>query len=450
MTLADRYTEWRGGGLVLHEDAPLRVARKVPEIEIQARWFAEELGREFSTTSGDSVSILEFGVWNSELGPHFTKALVSFRGESPVRGGIHVTTGSSPMDAISAGRDNTVLHVFASGGPADDFSTAREQRTPQVRLDISRFEFAQTDPDPDQPDRCGAPLATLPLDRMTALLEAAAQFRLCRKAARLRRQSAPEEGLYQGVAETLGYRHNKLPFTLLAQRFPLSRIRAEASCEAECFLFGGAGFLTATDLGTLSGDTRGYLRELWGQWWPRRAECERLSLPSTLWTLRGVRPVNHPQRRVAALAEIVRNWMVIQTLARQCDVTAIRGFFSLLTHPYWDRHYTLTSQRSATRMALVGETRVTEMLANVFFPMAVSGEPRLWNAYRELPALDSNQRVDRAAGRLFGPAPALRKLLKLAVYQQGLLQLYEDHCMSRDGDCTRCELRSKLERWNEV
>ena len=450
MKLSDRYQDWLQDDRI-REDAPLSPGRKIPLVELQARWFAEEFGREFVATNGDAVAILEFGAWNREAGPSFSGALVSIAGRSPVRGCVELTENASDWGAQPSDPEYpaAILHLFTNGNGAwIRGSTAGGGEIPQVRLDVSRFEFIPNDLDLAKTGDCGAPLAALSPGQATALLEAAAQFRLCRKAARLRRQSNPEAGLFQGLAETLGYRHNKLPFTLLAQRFSLSWIRGEKSAGIEPLLFGGAGFLSATDLGAMAGDTRGYLREIWGKWWPHRAECERLVLPGDLWTLRGVRPVNHPQRRVAALAEIVRNWPVIQAMSRQCEIAAIRGFFSHLTHDYWDFHYTLTSQRSAARMALVGEARVTAMLANVFFPAAVTAAPRFWQAYRELPAQDSNQRVDLAAQRLFGLDAPLRKLLKQAVYQQGLLQLHEDHCMACQGGCEDCGLLEKLKRWN--
>lgn len=455
MNLANRYADWLCGDRV-HENAPLHVARKIPELELQARWFAGEFGREFATIGGESVAVLEFGAWNREPGPRFSDALIALRGESPVRGGIHITTRQADWERHAQDPDyeGVVLHLFADGGAGtgDRFAappkTAGGRQISQVRLDVSRIEFAPADPSLDQA-LCPAPLTLVPEARAMQLLEAAAQYRLCRKAVRLQHRPAdPEEVLYQALAETLGYRHNKLPFIVLAQRFPLAAIRKKRS-EVEPLLFGGGGFLNATDLGSMAGDTRSYLRELWEQWWPHRQEYAELVLPADLWTLGRVRPVNHPQRRLAALVEVVRNWPIVQTLARRCDVEAIRGFFSRLQNAYWDYHYTLTSQRAGVRMALVGETRVNEMLANVFFPIAIGNaqqEPAFWEAYRKMPALDSNQRVKLAARRFFGPAPAAKTLLKQALSQQGLLQLYEDHCMECT-DCSGCSLRERVERW---
>src|SRR5207237_1110025 len=84
----------------------------------------------------------------------------------------------------------------------------------------------------------------------TSRLEAAAQFRLRQKANRIRNKvdtHGRDETLFQEIASALGYKENKLPFTLLAQRFPLRLLRENIqNCEA--MLFGGAGFLDTSDL----------------------------------------------------------------------------------------------------------------------------------------------------------------------------------------------------------
>ena len=460
MQLAHRYARWLEGSL-LAETPPLRRAREIPEAELQALWRAGEFGREFTTTTGGPVRVESFGSWNAQSGPHFTDALISFGG-SRVRGGVEVHWNAGAWDrhaAASPDYEGTILHVFAReavrerGASIPATCTALGREVPQLWLDVTRFEFLPADPPPCATTGCREALAGLPDARVLHLLEAAAQFRLCRKAARLNRlteDSGPDEALYQAVAEALGYRHNKLPFTLLAQRFPLAMLRSHRT-EIEPLLFAGSGFLNATDFHPLADDTRGYLRDLWTQWWPHRTDYERLTVPAQLWNLRGVRPANHPQRRVAALAQIVRHWPVLETLARTANLAALRHFFGQLAHPYWDGHYTLASKRLAGRTALVGETRITDLLLNVIFPRAVMETPALWEAYRELPAADSNQRIKLAAQRLLaGKSAIVRELGKRAMLQQGLLQLYEDFCLACDADCARCALPDRLDRLEEL
>ncbi len=98
-------------------------------------------------------------------------------------------------------------------------------------------------------------------------------------------------------------------------------------------------------------------------------------------------------------------------------------------------------------MALIGESRVTEMLVNVFFPLAVGDDEQYWIPYKNLPAKMTNRRVEIAALRLFGDSPLKQELLKFAAMQQGLLQVYEDFCMQDASDCAHCRFPEQLAKW---
>ena len=107
--------------------------------------------------------------------------------------------------------------------------------------------------------------------------------------------------------------------------------------------------------------------------------------------------------------------------------------------PNWDNLVVVASAFSG----------ITDLLLNVFFPGAVSAAPKFWETYRELPAANSNQRVELAAGRLFGSTALARRLGKRAMTQQGLLQIYDDFCIACDTDCARCAMPSRLDHWGE-
>lgn len=446
MEFADRYASLLQP-LRINEAPPLQIARKLSLLEVQTRWFAGDFGLEFTGNGGTKVRIVNFGQWNSAPGADFRNALISFNGKEPQCGGVTFSEGAADPAPESGSAAAAILKVLTPEQMRPALAPIVEE-VPTIVLDPAQIGFGAAEIPASH--TCSAPLAGLPGERLERFLEAAAQFRLRRKAQRLLRLAeihGSDESLYQALAETLGYKNNKLPFTVLAQRFPLTLLRSRRR-EIEPLLFAGSGFLSSTDLSQLEGDTRSYLREIWMQWWPSRTEFERLVISPKLWKLQGMRPVNHPQRRVAALAEIVRNWPVLQTLVRICNVPAIQNFFAQLQNSYWDFHYTLVSKRATTRMALVGENRVSAMLANVFFPAGIVSNPGLWKEYRELPALDSSQRVDVAALRLLGSSPAWRKLSKKIAFQQGVLQIYEDFCGREDGDCMRCELARQIERWS--
>src|SRR5204862_8312825 len=129
-----------------------------------------------------------------------------------------------------------------------------------------------------RPGRCQAPLGNLPEDRVWSVLDAAAQFRLQKKAVRIRAKidsHGTDEALVQEIAAALGYKENKLPFTLIAQRVSLKALRNNLK-DTEAILFGIAGFLETPDLDVYKKSAKNYVRELWDRWWPHRDEFQRL------------------------------------------------------------------------------------------------------------------------------------------------------------------------------
>jgi hypothetical protein len=285
--------------------------------------------------------------------------------------------------------------------------------------------------------------------RTKEIIEAAAKFRLKQKAARLarlREVHGADEALFQALAETLGYKANRLPFILLAQRLPLKLLRNKIT-PTDALLFGMAGFLNETDFTKHNTPTRRYLRELWADWWKIRDKFGRLALAAKDWKLGGQRPVNHPHRRVAALARLIGKWPTLRKLAARADRRELNAFFENLHDDYWDRHYTLTSRVSKKPMALIGRTRVVEMLANVFLPLTFLDRPEVWETYRALPAALPNRRVAVAALRLFGSEAAGKPFTRTVAGQQGMLQLYSDFCTQDASDCVRCPFPERIEGW---
>ncbi len=436
------------------------------ELELQAHWFAGDFGSSFLTaTTGERVEIVQFGVWNHEAGPDFSEAAVRFpdRLDAPVlRGSIELDTRAEDWErhghGANASFDDVVLHLYLQHGTRQPFTrTSQHRQVAQVHLDLRQLEHraAPVDLPLAKPGRCAGPLRERSPDEVRTLLTAAAQYRLQLKNRRWQRLASVrgyDQALFQSLAVTLGYKENKLPFALLAQRLPLKMLRAEGDA-ALALLLGLGGFLNAPEFGQDKDgrDSRAYLRECWEFWWQRRSAMERLVLPAKAWKLFGLRPVNHPQRRLAALVQLARRWPEVRALidAGGSDLAkAVTKFLTSLRDEFWDHHYTLTSARSERPLALVGATRASEMLANVFFPLAIAADAGRWDAYARLPAGSSNRRVATAAVRLFGEdAARAAPWLKTAAHQQGLLQIYEDFCLEDDSDCARCTFPERVCRF---
>ena len=453
MTLAERYAALLPPEV--QEQVTLHAAGKWKELELQAYWFAGDFGREFRTTTGDHLRIVQFGVWNHEAGPDFSDAAVSINGGEARLGAIEFDQDARDWErhghAQNPAYEGVVVHVFTkASGPEFFTRTVQHRNVPQVLLDTAMLRHDPPNPLPEAKlGRCAGPLAALPEERVRAILTGAADYRLKRKSAMLARLSeahGADEALYQALATALGYKSNKLPFLLVAQRLPVKQL-ARAKEEIEALVFGVSGFLPDRDLTDFDSPTRAYLRGLWERWWRRRGEFSRLVLAAGLWRMSGQRPVNHPQRRLAALAQIVRAWSKIQRLRQRGEIEPWRELFEGFHDPYWDHHYTLTSKPSAKPMALIGESRLAEILVNVLLPLAALEGDRHAELYKKLRAPLSNRRVEVAAVRLFGGSATGRELIKSAAMQQGLLQVYEDFCMQDASDCAQCRFPRQLGQW---
>jgi hypothetical protein len=463
LPLADRYARFRDSVFSGVAEALPGFAEPMTEMELQSLWFSGAFGSEFTSTDGKAVRIADFGVWNSGAGPDFNGCAVVIDGQT-LRGDIELDPDARDWERHTHGANENfnrvVLHLFLHAPEERFFTrTSAHQEVPQVLLRADMLpEGVQPKRHlaPARLGRCATPLREMEAARVQSIIESAAQHRLELKSNRLHRSVAAqgrEQAIYQALAQTLGYRKNQQPFAILAQRLPLKRILQLDAAKREAWLFGVSGFLESVRSDDTEPTTRSYLRQLWSEWWKLRDGCARWlderQLPR--WKLNAIRPGNHPQRRLGALAAMLRAWSVIVTpLAdgTRWSQMAWRESLLALTHDFWATHYTLLAEAAGKPVALIGETRVQEMLANVAYPLLVPERTRLWAEYLELPALLDNQKVRLAVQRLFGDDPRGKDFTKKLHQQQGLLQIYEDFCLEDDSACANCPFPERLKEWS--
>jgi hypothetical protein len=430
-----------------------------PELELQALWFGGAFGRDFRTTGGKNVRIVQFGEWNRGAGPDFIQTAVEIDGE--------LRTGPLELDPLAADWDahghgvnpafrEVVLHVVFQADARRTFTRTSDHReVPQVVISEMQLSDALNRPQREvaiaHPGRCVAPLKQLPAGAVGKLLDEAAAFRAELKAGRwLRTEDAHgrDAALFQATAETLGYRGNALPMRLLAQRAPLSLLKSEGDA-AESVLFGTAGFLSADQHELAPGDTRDYLRGLWDEWWKIRTRFETAGDRRIPWKTYGQRPANHPHRRVGALAALVKVWPQYRrlALARPFSAKPLIDFLQELDHEFWTHRHTLTSGASAQRVALFGRTQALELIANHLAPLAMHEDGMTFQNYFKLRNSAANEKVKRCGLRLFGSAKAAQPWMRRVSHHQALLQVYQDFCLEDFSNCDDCPFPEQLLQW---
>lgn len=463
-------------GAALHEGRP---ADAPAERLLQSIWFHQRLQRDrLQTADGRRVTVLHPGFWNREAGPDFRDAVIQFDTDAPRSGDIEVDLHSSAWRGHGHDRNaafhRVILHVTwepAGSAPIPTLPLQGRLDAPLAELaEVLGGESAQQLP-PALAGQCCAPLKELSAETLRELLEQAALCRLQAKAAHLAaraRQAGWEQALWEGLFRALGYKHNTWPMQRLGEISAALRMTGPDAAPLlawQARLLGISGLLPSD--WACSSERAGrpdlHLRRLWDIWWRERERFSDVMLPRHVWRIGGLRPANHPQRRLALAA----HWLAVNDLPARIekwfasslpDKAAPAALLDALQPPaddFWSHHWTLAARMDKPQ-PLLGGTRATDLAINVILPWLWARADAGGNtALRDLarrrylawPPAEDNATLKLARQRLLGgralPRPAT------AALQQGLLQIVRDFCDHSNAVCDQCrfpELIGQLAR----
>lgn len=437
MTARTRGARPGGGG---KRPAPL-----LPERLLAKLWRARE-GRTLRAADGRRVQALYAGRPAPGHGPDFQDAVVLLDGERRTGG---VELHRKPSDWRAHGHDadpaydGVILHVVAraEGGGPD---------LPLVEL-RARKRGAATEPALlEQAAREG----TAALRQMLARSGLARFRERVEAAARRAAEAGPEQALHEAVFEALGYAENRAPFLRLARDAPAAELRraalaapeAERAAETERALLRAAGFLPPADPAPLrreGGGSNGLAESAYpsdppppdpeGGGFNGPNEAAHSSDPPTLdreggergaggegaahaedgakarWRTAGVRPANHPRRRIAGAAALLAR-VSEEGLFAACERAGAGGSAAL------EALFAV----SGAGGALIGAGRAREIAVNAALPaLAAAGSGEAEGVYSRFPAPPENA-LTKEARRLAGAAGT-----RLTACEQiGLIRLY--------------------------
>jgi Protein of unknown function (DUF2851) len=444
---------------------------------LQAVWQHQRLRRgQLNTGDGKPVRIFHPGFVSVEGGPDFCGAIIQIGDDAPRSGDVEIDLRASGWRAHGHDKNknfqNVLLHVVW-----DEAKSAANENAPSVLslknvLDAPLAELSlslENEPLRSLPEnlrgKCCAPLRELGEAQLTELLRKAARVRFQFKAGQFRaraKNSGWEQALWENLFRALGYKHNVWPMQNLAETKSRWLRGANSAVEIQARLLGVSGLLP-DQLTRAQKSTDNYLRRVWDFWWRERDEFENCILPRAVWKFHGLRPANHPQRRLALAAHWltdknfiskIENWSATEISDKKL-LDSLREIFQIERDEFWSWHWTFKSARMKKPSPLLGEARVTDLAVNVILPWLWirAAEGKNEKLQREIerrffawPAAEDNSVLKLARQRLLGTSNA--RLLKTAAVQQGLMQIVRDFCEHSNAICDDCRFPELVRGWN--
>ena len=423
--------------------------------------------------------MLHPGFSNQEAGPDFRGAVLQFASELARTGDVEIDLHPAGWRGHGHDRNpayrNVVLHVVWDGDSTGGCSLPTLALRSHLDAPLSELSLRFRDDSGASPllaGQCSAPLRDLPENILREVLHQAALIRSQRKASEFAaraRQVGWEQSLWEGLFGALGYKHNVWPMRRLAELLPHLRPH-ESSKRAATFVLQarllGVGGLLPTELSRARAGADNYLRSVWDHWWRERAGFAEVILPRGLWRFNGLRPANHPQRRLALAAhwlakgqvpEKLEQWFTVKIADRELE-PSWRHLLQGERDRFWSWHWTFRSARMARPQPLLGAQRVCDLAVNVVLPWfwmrAVAGRNEALRQIAEgryfaWPKSQDNAVLRLARQRLLGGAGT--GALRTAAMQQGMLQIVGDFCAHSNALCENCRfpelVRSLSSTW---
>ncbi len=477
---------------------------QVPEKTIRCIWNDQLFNTQnLRTTNGNDLEIIFQGYWNFGSGPDFQNAVIKVNGKT-LEGDVEIHVHSSDLKAHDRSGNpeygNVVLHAFLWKSPSES-DTRQEVKISQLELksylnrgilDLNAELDFDSYPAENQCDfgQCHQPLAQLPKEKLTHLLNAAGDARIFTKMERFHDRviiNGYEQTFYEGVAEALGYPNNKEPFQKLAGAIRLNtltellpkRIRpAEKVMHIQSLMFGVAGLIgfKALDTSALTADDRDYFEKLQNLWEKKyRPRAPATSLTEGSWKFGGIRPANFPYRRIAGLAHLIvrheENGLFADYMqAFQAGMAAsadeegaaiipgkLNDFFCVeADDDYWANHYSPGGKLLAKPQLLVGPSRSREIAVNIVIPIGLifaraSKSETLETGFNVLfqsgKKPGDNKLLRFMKHYIFGNQKDMIQVLKNDKQAQGLMQVYQDFCTQNDNNCQRCQFPDIVKKY---
>jgi hypothetical protein len=437
-----------------------------PEIVLQHSWNCIPQKTKFHTIHGDEVVVLFPGRWNFEEGPDFRSAKISIDN--------NILTGDVEIhrflrDWVKHGHhkderySGVILHVIGAPAEGDLSKDAKYPAVPTMILPDKFMQESVSDKIQKYPyGYCASKFSKFSNGTLSAFFEDAGEKRFLEKVSIITRdilKDGVETAFLKSFFDSCGYKKNRHEFIELFNRFFEYDIDIFTVKEAVAVLWGESGLLPDPGISGLSEDMKRFIEEIWQRWWKiRKGTRDRIT-----WNMSGVRPLNNPYRRLAAISVFISNFgikpfaVILEEFDKIADVMDVwKKFKKLLIcrDGLWD-HYSEPSHILNKSAAVLGEARGLDIMVNVILPFVYAysaiqsldiTKEKALSAWKSLPACQSNVVLKICSYRWLIPRERALLVFSSSAAQQGAMFVHKRYCESGQMNCTKCPIYSLLNR----
>ena len=393
------------------------------------------------TTSGEPITIISQGVYNTDAGPDFTEAKIKV-GNTTLVGHVEMHVNSSDWSKHKHDSDdaykNVILHVVYKD---DGGETAQSIPTlcisPHIPEQVLEQYHGLIQSNNKLP--CAAHIddvkSIVKEGWLSRLLAERWEQKLCDWDNLLKSSNGDWRSLlYWRMAANFGFKVNAEPFLSLAQSISLNTLAKHGNNlhQIEALLFGQAGMLAST----------------FNDDYPNRLKTEYLFLqkkyklqPIALvqWKYMRMRPANFPTIRIAQFAALVHKSIhLLSQIVEKSNAKELIPLFEVEASLYWDNHYRFDELSKVTSKKKLGESSIYNIIINTIAPIKFLYAAQQTTEQKQEEALTLMDDIPSEKNHIIEVWAAHRWQPINASQSQAQIQLYNNYCKQKR--CTECSI----------
>ena len=399
------------------------------------------------TLSGNPVSIIDTGVYNTHAGPDFFNAKVCI-GNETWAGNVEIHSYASDWTKHGHHTDkaynSVILHVVEYSDT--EVYTENGRLIPQLILQIPEkikinYEYLLSR---ETLIPCLSRIQDVPklylIDWMNALLIE----RLERKTGDLQKLLEEYKGdwgevFYITLSRNFGFGINNDAFERLARNLRLKYVlkHKDSVLQVEALFFGQAGLLNED-----GEDKDDYYRFLKKEYDFLRQKFDLKPLESYIFKNLRIRPNNFPHIKIAQLAALIRTQeSLFSKMLEQEDVQSLRNLFTSELTEYWNTHYQF-GKTSPKRKKLIGLSAQNVILINTVVPVLFAYGKAKKQPHLQEKAIQLMETIKPESNYIVNEFAKVGICPCHAGDSQALIQLQKEYCEKKK--CIFCRIGHKL------